>query len=491
MRTSVHDSVTPLSGPPRFQHYWLAETVRLRESQWGPLQDSNEIRRARAHDGKFARRLLLRACLLGQREGIDAVIQKWSGAAKLALAALLVLAALTGMAAALGALGDGTHQVNLILTLTALLGLNTLTFVFWLFSSMIPLGSTHASLGELWLWLTRKLVRGPQGALVPRALVGLLARQGALRPLLGSISHVLWLLALVAMLITLLALLSARRYTFGWETTLLSPDTFVWFTKGLGWLPSLLGFNVPPEAVIRASDGLHALPETAHAAWSGWLIGCLICYGVLPRLLALVITTVTTRKRIRALDLDTRLPGYIELRDRLDPASVTGGIDAPAPAEFAVRPLAHHLVPRDRPQAIAGLELADDTSWPPAGLAPHVADLGVIDNRVQRQHLLDALHLSPPDKLLIVCDGHQTPDRGILTLISELAGLARQTRVLILTDPDVAAFAALATSGRMSLWQDHLQKSGLATDAIYQDLTRALTWLNTSAVDASPEESLS
>lgn len=500
MHTSVHDNVAKPGGLPKFQQYWLAETIRLREAQWGPLQDSNEIRRARAHAGGFAHRLLLRAGSLGKREGIDASLHQWASGAKLTLTALLVLALLTGAATAFGALGDGTRQVNLILALTALLGLNTLTFVFWLISSLIPSGDTHASLGELWLWLTRKLARGPLAALIPRALVGLLGRQGALRPLLGSISHALWLFALAAMLATLLALLSARRYTFGWETTLLSPDTFVWFTTTTGWLPSLFGFELPSEAVIRTSDGLHVLPDTAYAAWSSWLIGCLVCYGLLPRLLALIVTTIMTLKRIRVLDLDTRLPGYIELRERLEPASLTGGIDAPAPTDIATRSQEHSAITISSSLAIVGLELAHDVPWPPAALASHVADLGVIDDRQQRQHLLDALYDRSPEKLLIVCDGHQTPDRGTINLITEFAGFAGQARVLIRTESDLTASGSdahqkanenesdkvLTITTRLMSWKEHLQKAGFSANNICTDQSQALAWLAASASDAPP-----
>lgn len=495
MHTSVHDNVATPDVRPEFQQYWLAETIRLRETQWGPLQDSHEIRRARAHEGNFAHRLLLRAGYLGQREGIDTSIRQWAGGAKLTLVMLLVLALLTGAAAAFGALGDGTRQVNLALALTALLGLNSLTFVFWLISSIIPSGDTHASLGELWLWLTKKLARGPMAALIPRALAGLLGRQNALRPLLGSVSHVLWLFALSAMLATLLALLSARRYTFVWETTLLSPDTFVWLTTRTGWLPSLFGFDLPSEAVIRASDGLHSLPDAAQAAWSGWLIGCLVCYGLLPRLLALIVTTSTALRRMNVLELDTRLPGYVELRNRLEPVSLAGGIDAPEPTGIPAPSYRHSSAKTIAPLAIVGLELANDVPWPPAALAPAVADLGVVDDRQQRQRLLDALQDRLPEKLLVVCDGQQTPDRGTVNLITELASFATQTRVLILTAPDLATSSpparqkrsentsnlAAAISGRAQAWQDHLQKAGFNINDVCTDQTEALTWLSTAA----------
>src|SRR5690606_1218953 len=198
--------------------------------------------------------------------------------------AMVVLALVTGFGMALGALGDGSRPVNLPLALMAMLGLHALTFVLWLAGLGIKANGGGAWLGRLWLDATRKLARGPDAALAPRALAGLLGRSGGLRWSLSAISHLLWLAALASLLATLLAMLSARRYTFNWETTLLAPDAFVTLTQALGWLPARLGFAIPSEATIRLSDGLNTLPQEAQALWSSWLIGCVIVYGLIPRL---------------------------------------------------------------------------------------------------------------------------------------------------------------------------------------------------------------
>src|SRR5690606_13096138 len=190
------------------------------------------------------------------REKLDQLIQQWLQGSRLALTALCLVAVLAGAGAALGALGDGSRPVNLLLALVALLGLNSLSFLFWLLSFAVGTPSGGTWLGESWLWLTRKLARGPDAALLPRALMELLNRGKALRWLLGGVSHALWSIALGSLLLTMLGILSARRYSFNWETTLLSPDAFVAITTTLGWLPAQLGFAMPSAAIIRASDGL-------------------------------------------------------------------------------------------------------------------------------------------------------------------------------------------------------------------------------------------
>jgi len=281
------------------------------------------------------------------------------------------------------------------------------------------------------------------------------------------------------MLLTLLALRSARRYSFNWETTLLSPDAFVTVTTWLGWLPARLGFTMPPEALIRISDGLHTLPGSAQGMWSSWLIGCVLVYGLLPRLLALAVSGMWIKKTLAAVGPDVSLPGYAELRDRLAPTSEKTGIDAPDGPGFQAR-----IQPRTDPRylpgqsVLAGVELSPDTPWPPGPLPAEVADAGVIDNRAQRKALLDTLQQQPPGRLLLVCDPRQTPDRGTLALLADLASLADQARIALHAYPPTPDDSAAA---RLTAWLDMLQASGFAAEQITADAATGLAWLTGSA----------
>lgn len=460
-----------------FRQAWLAETVRLREAHWGPLQDSTEVRRARAEGGTFSERILRRAAFLGRREKLDTTLQHWAQIARWSLIAMLALAVLTGAGTGLGALGDGTRPVNLLLALAAMLGLHALTLVLWLAGLGIRTNGNGAWLGRLWLSATQKLARGPDTALAPRALAGLLGRNGALRWSLGAVSHLLWLTALLSLLATLLAMLSTRRYAFNWETTLLSPDTFVSLIQAIGWLPARIGFDMPPATTIRISDGLTLLPEGSHALWSSWLIGCVVAYGVFPRLVAFAASIFQARRGIRALGvLDTSLPGYALLRPRLMPPSEGIAPDAPdGPTPQAqVRPLALDASAAGEP-LVVGLELPPDTAWPPPGLPAGVQNAGVVDNRGQRHALLDHLHAHPVPRLLVICDSYQTPDRGALAYIAELAAYAQETRVSF-TATETQPGPAVDDS-RMDAWRRQLQAAGIPTSQIHASLATALRWL--------------
>ncbi|WP_397475061.1 DUF2868 domain-containing protein [Pusillimonas sp.] len=457
----------------QFQQAWLTETLRLREAHWGQLQDSTEVRRVRAEGGSFVQRIARRAQFLARREKLDEVLVHWSRLARWTLAAMFALAALAGIGTALGALGDGTRPVNLLLALVAMLGLHLLTLILWLAGIGLQSNGGGAWLGRMWLDATRKLARGPDTALAPRALIGLLGRSGSLRWALSAVSHLLWLTALAGLLATLLAMLSARRYTFNWETTLLTPDAFVGLTEALGWLPARLGFAMPPEATIRLSDGLNVLPQEAQALWSSWLIGCVIVYGVIPRLAAAVVSLVLARQGIRrASRLDTSLPGYADLRPRLMPSSEAIAPDAPpGPETLAHVERSPAMSFTDHP-LIVGLELASSTAWPPAGLPEGVQNAGIIDSRAQRHALLDQLHAQPVRRLLIVCDSYQTPDRSALTYIAELASYADEARVAFITE------TSSAHESRLTAWRRQLTTAGLPANCIHAALEPALHWLD-------------
>lgn len=469
-----------MSNGSSFNCYWMAEFVRLREAHWGPLEDSREVRQVRAEHTTFAQKILLRAALLAKREGVEHTLGHWRQIARLTLLAMVLATLFAGAAAAQGALGDGSRQVNLLLALAAMLGLHAITFILWLFS--FALQGQHAGtwLGNAWLWLTQKLARSPDSALAPRALSGLLERNGSLRWVLAAISHGLWAAALLSATLSLLALLSARRYGFNWETTLLSADTFVSMTQTLGWLPGLLGFAMPDEASVRLSNGLHTLPESAQALWSSWLIGCLLVYGLIPRLACFMLSLALARRKIAATAIDESLPGYADLRERLQPSSEKMGIDAPAGDDYQASIQKHGFAGGNKPsiengqtaQYLAvGLELPPDLPWPPKPILPPAHDFGIIDTGAQRKHLLDLVFAQPLHKLLIACDRRQTPDRGAIGFIAEAASQSAHIRILLLPPGDEQ------TDPRSAAWVQRLVAAGIPASHIHTDSTVALAWL--------------
>lgn len=83
--------------------------------------------------------------------------------------------------------------------------------------------------------------------------------------------------------------------------------------------------------MIRASTDTINSSEAVRQAWAVWLVGVLLVYGVLPRL---VLTAFCRWRWIRgrnALQLDLNLNGYSQLRERLMPSSERLGVNDIAP----------------------------------------------------------------------------------------------------------------------------------------------------------------
>jgi len=431
------------------QNLWLTETVRLREEHAGPLDDLEANRLARAAGGDLPGRIQRRALWLAERDGLTSALKHWLQGARLALVLLAIFAILSGAGLAFAALGQ--TPVNVFWALGSLLGLNLILLLSWALG-LIFAGEHGATLGRLWLWLSEKLARDAKAAQLAPALLLMLQRKRLNRWALGTLVNGLWLLAMVSALVLLLTLMATRRYGFVWETTILSADTFINMTQTLGALPALLGFNVPTVDMIRASGDTALNIESARQAWATWLVGVLVVYGVLPRLLLALFCFWRWNSGKAALRLDLNLPGYAQLRERLMPTSERLGITDPEPAQL------HRVESTVGEHASDGallvaIELDDQHSWPPT-LPKNVSNAGILDSRESRNKLLEQLSRFPPARLAIACDPRRSPDRGSLALIAELARNAAATRVWLLQAPQGQALDA----ERLGDWHVALQQ---------------------------------
>lgn len=266
----------------------------------------------------------------------------------------------------------------------------------------------------------------------------------------------------------LLTLLATRRYGFVWETTILGADTFVAVTQALGTLPALLGFNVPSAEMIRASGDAAVNIERARQAWAAWLVGVLLVYGLLPRLILALLCLWRWKRGRAALRLDLNLPGYSQLRERLMPSSERLGVNDAAPDHLHA--VIGGVSEQDSNGALlVAIELDGQHLWPPK-LPANVSNAGILDSRESRHKLLEQLTRFPPARLAIACDPRRSPDRGSLALIAELARSASAARVWLLQAPPGQALDA----ERLGDWHNALQQLELP----FADCA-PLNWLET------------
>lgn len=425
-----------------------------------------------------------RARHLEIRPKLEGALEHLRGALRLALIVGLLLAAVSGVGAALAALGGGqNHAVNFFWVLGSCLGLHLLTLLAWvLFIWLRPSSEAGVTLGA-WLWragrrLSYRLHRDQAHAATSRALGSMLSRSGAGRWGLSAVSHGLWLTFLTAAALMVLLLLSTRHYTFGWETTILSADAYVPLTRALAALPAAIGLRVPSEAQIRDSEwpGIAATSD----AWAALLLGCLLLYGILPRLVLLLLCLFMARRAGRRFRLDTALPGYALLAGRLQPGTTSLGVTDPAPSPESepvpgtvpgTPPTAARLKP-GQAVALLGLELETPASGWPLPADVDWLDLGLVDSHKQRSNALAVLqqgsvHLGA---VLVCCDLAATPDRGTLRFLTSLVEAAGAPLLICLSGGQRLRerSSAQELELRVQDWHDLASRAGAPEQGIFE-----------------------
>lgn len=335
---------------------------------------------------------------------------------------LTLLCLVMGFGSGLGLLNQS--GLNFFIVLASVLGLNTVMFGVWVVMLLLPKHKQTWFSPSWW-------IRGKDP--VSQAILRLYLeawQQPKARWAAGKISHRFWLATLGGMLIAMLLLLVVRQYTFNWESTLLSDNSFIRVVQGLAWLPELLGFPVPDTQAILNSR-LHNHMASARQ-WSGLLIGSMVVYGMVPRVLAWAYCHWQTRAAAQPLPLDK--PYYQHLIQQWQ----TRVIDADTQTETVT------IVPK--------ISLSDDGQkwavmlerpWAEAHWYRHVLgqdwlDKGTADSRDAVAQLLEQLQQHRV-QLLIGVPAQTVPDRGILRQISRLAEAAQSGAVVQLlwerTDP--------------------------------------------------------
>lgn len=470
--TAWHENEGPLT------RAWVGEAVRLLEAQ-GPLEDSQPMRQAAALGAAgagHAAQIAERAALLGRRLGLQ---QRLTQARQAAPWLLLLITAgvVLGGALLAGAVVDAQERrINVLAALAALLGLHGLTFALWLLGLLwagragadaahsAAAGAGGTLIGRLWLALGTRLAlgRGAEGAALAQAALQLLARARLLPWVAGLASHAVWALSLGAAVGALLFALALRRYTLGWETTLLHPQTLAQAVQWLGLLPGWLGLPAPDAAALLAEPGSAAALAPARdrlLAW--WLIGCVAVYGLLPRLLALLACVLVWRARRARIAPALEQPYYRQLIARLDalaPATVVDADTARHDREPARASLSGGTWPV---LAVIGFELPPEQPWPPAPMP----DSAVLVERIagsaaEREQLLRRLAGLRPRWLVLACAAAASPDRGTERFLRELLALAGECR-LWLASP--AALPHVESADGSARWQRWLADVGLDT----------------------------
>ncbi|WP_392563777.1 DUF2868 domain-containing protein [Orbus wheelerorum] len=416
---------------------WLTETVRLIEKDSGRFHDDDANRQARAIKASVSERIMTRAEILSEQHGLKRSQQEWLNSAKLSLFILFIIALFTGAGLAFSALSQ--NPVNLYWALLCLLGLHLVTLCLWLISCIFLPNESGSFLIHIWLWIAKKLSKKTTVSQVLPAFISLFNKQ--LRWLVGLVVNLLWTVILFSAFIILLTLLSTKHYSFEWQTTLLSADSVITVTHVLGQLPAILGFSLPNNDMIRASEQAMSNGEI-RSAWAIWLLGIFIVYGIAVRLVLLIFCWLKWRIGCQSITLNLQYPQYQLLVNDLDVVAIKHIVDKEHHHNSVLHAENKQIYSTATNKMLVAIEI--ETNWlPPA----EIEFLGFLNSHNERKAMLDFLQQHPAEKLLIAIDTNRSPDRGIINLIQSLATKSVHCRLWFINQ-----------GRQFSNWQESLSK---------------------------------
>lgn len=444
----------------------FTETVRLAEDR--QRIDDDAVMRL-VHEGSLTSHgaLTQRAWLLGNDRGLPEDMQQWRRLLRHTLIALILLAMVAGASLAASLTADN-RTLNAPYALLLALGPHLFTLILWMVSLFRPGLPEFGSLGSVMLRGLARLPfrRGPHFWTMLHAAIGLLGRHRLLPWISGITSHAFWTTALLTVLVMLALRFSFQAYQLTWETTILPPEFFIRFVQISGWLPQQLGIPLPDTATLLNP----AAPGSDHRAWAWWLIGCIAVYGLLPRLLLLMLSWSIWRWRKQHVTPDFGQPYFMSLLSDLANRERGAIVDPeqrnPVSAALSMR----QAIPGE-PQSLAviGYELSDETSWPPEPARADPALVERIAGSIQeRNALIQKLAEHRPYYLLFVCNPGATPDRGTAGFIREAAVHAVHGAVWL--------SAAENAEQEIQRWRSWLTDAGLGALPCFTLMSEFLAW---------------
>lgn len=343
--------------------------------------------------------------------------------------------------------------VNFFYVLASILGFHTLMLVMWLGWMLFAPRNKPNLLGTL--FNPNTLIRGND--IVSQTAVELYQDQlkhTGTKWYISRLSHQFWLASLLGMFSSLVLLLLVKNYSFVWESTLLQNATVVEIVKIMAWLPNLVGFPTPTaQDIITAQMNPETVPQLISLRWAMLLIGSLLMYGIVPRLVVWLVCLVMVRSS--SMKLDLKLPYYQKIVDFWQ-RHVVDPDDSPVEQ----KPTAPTALVSQHKKLIALLEYPyNRPNWyqPALGQSGQVVDdIGILDDRDDMAKLVSYLAQAPVQVLLGI-PPQALPDRGTMRKLDTIAQTAKGGLIVQLLEddsgylPDAAKLEQLKT--RRAQWE--------------------------------------
>ncbi len=374
----------------------------------------------------FLERLLDRAHHLIHDNHLDEVFQQPEKLFIRAGRIILLLAAILGGLAAAHATGESS-TLNIYWLLVVLLGFNFLSILLWCVGiSLNVQGLSSGIAAQLACWLPfhfRKKEADSTSTLAARAWWETCLSGSVGRWRISVLTHQFWLVYLLTGMGVLILLMLAKQYDFVWGTTLLPENSLPELTRLLGVPMQHIGLIVPDDGQVAASRiGAGAQDSVIRSAWAGFLVGALIVYGLLPRLILILLSFCMLKLSEYRYKLDLYLPYYVTLRQSLIAKEFVTSVIDRDPGMGKEQPvLAVRSEPANRPfpanALVIGIELDNHAVWPEGTICQeNVADQKTF---IRVSEMLKKSRSA----LLIGVAAHRLPDRGVQRMINELSAL--------------------------------------------------------------------
>lgn len=365
---------------------------------------------------------------------------------------VVIFLGILGVSYAINEVGSGGHTINIYWLLLVLLGFNFISMLLWFIGITLNIQKlTSGILARLEAWIPNHF---KSNNAADRAWFNSHFSGRAGKWNFSVITHRLWLVYLSTGLLFLFLLLMIRQYDFVWGTTLLSDDAFVTLTEGLSAPLQTIGFATPTaEQVQQTRIGADNLLTVEHRSrWAQFLLGSLLCFGILPRLLLWIWSKLMHANARRRFELDHYLPYYIHLRQQLMPLASHGQvIDAdqhpPEVSEKHVNKIEQHAVP-DGVKWVA-VETGQNITWPPVTVTAE-NDLGQIIDRDSLANVIQQLQQKNRPDIAVVVLSTRPPDRGLQRTISTLKSQCGQGWLVLLQNDNEISESRLAAWYRLA-----------------------------------------
>jgi hypothetical protein len=427
-----------------FDKRLLIEQLRYIEAEQRLACDAEEVPPDLSVHSNLEDRLWQRARCLVEQHDLSPALGRAARLSRYVKTVAMIVAALLG-ALGIGVAVTDSHTINIYWLLLVLLGFNFISMLLWLTGiSMNMKGLIAGVLSRLTGWLPGHLesknANDQAGTRADHAWLNCNFTAAVGKWQLSKISHQLWLAYLLAGLAFLLLLLMLRQYDFVWGTTLLSDTTFVKLTEVLSAPLQALGFATPTaEQVQDTRIGLLQTLSVEHRShWAQFLLGALLCFGIVPRILLWSWSALMSAYARSHFTLDYYLPYYISLRQQLMPLASHGQIvdadtSAPVISETPATASSITPVPHTLPEETlwVAVELGSNISWPPLSISA-VKNLGQVLDRDSLSAILQQLQSNAGPVIAVAVSSARPPDRGVQRVIASLVSSSEQAWLVLL-----------------------------------------------------------